>query len=376
MPTRRYREGSLYHDTTKGLWVGTVELGRTPEGRRIRRKVSARTRGEARTLLRDLVRDQRAGALTAETAAGPARKLPETIGEWLDFWTVEILPGTVAPSTERMYGETVADWIKPHVAEIPLADLAPEHVVAMMRALEERGLAASTQKKARTILRRALTIAERYGRVSRNVAALTDAPKQTGTKLDDSLDAGDVAQVLDAARGDRLEALAALVLTVGMRKAEALDLRWADLNLDAGAVTVHGTKTTASTRTVALPPFVVAALRRHHTRQLEERLAAPLWGDPELVFTTSIGTAIHPRNVTRWWHELTTRAGVGRRRFHASRHTAATLMLNNGVPLEVVSATLGHAGLAITADVYAKVRPDLQRTSADAMQSLFGGSGV
>jgi integrase len=76
--------------------------------------------------------------------------------------------------------------------------------------------------------------------------------------------------------------------------------------------------------------------------------------------------------VLRWWHDLTIAAGVGRRRFHASRHTAATLMLNNGVPLEVVSATLGHAGLAITADIYAKVRADLQRTAADVMQRVLG----
>jgi len=76
--------------------------------------------------------------------------------------------------------------------------------------------------------------------------------------------------------------------------------------------------------------------------------------------------------VLRWWHDLTMRAGVGRRRFHASRHTAATLMLNAGVPLEVVSETLGHAGLAITKDVYAKVRPQLQQQAADVMQTLLG----
>jgi integrase len=112
-------------------------------------------------------------------------------------------------------------------------------------------------------------------------------------------------------------------------------------------------------------------LRRHRTAQREERIAAKIWADSDLIFTTSIGTRIHRRNVLRWWHELTITVGVGRRRFHASRHTAATLMLNNGVALEVVSATLGHAGLAITSDVYAKVRPELQRTAADAMERLL-----
>jgi integrase len=257
---------------------------------------------------------------------------------------------------------------------VPLAKLGPEHVVSMMRSLEAKGLSPSTVRTARTILRRGLTIAERYRRVSRNAAALTDAPRHAESKLDDALDADEAAKVLRAAEGDRLEALAVLVLAVGMRQGEALDLRWSDVNLDAGTMKVAGTKTKASVRTVALPPFAIDALRRHRIAQLEERLAAPVWGDLDLVFTTTIGTRIHRRNALRWWHQLTIGAGVGRRRFHASRHSAATLMLNNGVPLEVVSATLGHAGLAITADVYAKVRPELQRTAADAMQNVLASA--
>ncbi len=266
----------------------------------------------------------------------------------------------------------VKDWVRPYVGKVPLEELSPEDVVAMMRSLERKGRSPTTQRKARTILRRSLTVAERYGRVPRNAAALTDAPKDRGSLLDDTMDASEAAKVLDAARGDRLEALAVVVLAVGLRQAEALGLRWGDLDLDAGVAAVAGTKSTASVRTVALPPFLVAALRRHRARQGEERLAAKVWGDPDLVFTTRVGTHIHRRNATRWWHELTIRAGVGRRRFHASRHTAATLMLNAGVPLEVVSKTLGHTGLAITADVYAKVRPELQRKAADAMEQLLG----
>jgi integrase len=137
---------------------------------------------------------------------------------------------------------------------------------------------------------------------------------------------------------------------------------------------VEQAKTDAGVRSIGLPAFVVEALRAHKSRQRVERLASDVWGDPQLVFASTVGTILERRNVLRWWHDLTIRAGVGRRRFHASRHTAATLMLNNGVPLEVVSKTLGHAGLAITADVYAKVRPELQRKAADTMDELFGAS--
>jgi integrase len=327
--------------------------------------MKARTKTALLEKMRDATHQRDEGTLVT----GPA----QTTGDWLDFWLTKILPGTVAASTERQYRETVRDWINPHVGKIPLAKLRPEHVVAMLRALEAKGLSTSTQRTARTILRRGLTVAERYGRVSRNAAALTDPPRHAESKLDDALDADEAAKVLGAAEGDRLEALALLVLAVGLRQGEALDLRWSDLDLEAGTVTVVKSKTGAGVRTVALPTFAVAALRDHRARQRNDRMAAPLWGDPDLVFTTTIGTRIHRRNVLRWWHDLTIRAGVGRRRFHASRHTAATLMLNNGVPLEVVSATLGHAGLAITADVYAKVRPKLQRTAADTMDAVLGG---
>jgi site-specific recombinase XerD len=93
--------------------------------------------------------------------------------------------------------------------------------------------------------------------------------------------------------------------------------------------------------------------------------------DPEFVLTTTIGTALDRRNVLCSWRDLTTRAGVGRLRFH-ERHTAATLMLNNGVPLEVVSKMLGHAGLAITADVYAEVGAKRQREATDARERVLG----
>jgi integrase len=178
--------------------------------------------------------------------------------------------------------------------------------------------------------------------------------------------------VLRAARDDRLEALAVLVLSVGLRQGEALRLRWDDIDLRAATLAIRQAKTEAGIRTIPLPRFVVSALKTDRTRQREERMASRAWIDPELVFTTTVGTQLDRRNVLRWWHDLTVRAGVGRRRFHATRHTAATLMLNNGVPLEVVSKILGHAGLAITADVYAKVRPELQRTAADAMEPVLG----
>jgi integrase len=205
------------------------------------------------------------------------------------------------------------------------------------------------------------------------VAALAAPPRRARARTDDALDADEAAAVLKAASGDRLEALAVLVLATGLRQGEALRLRWDDIDFDAATLTVREAKTPAGVRTIALPGIVTTALRDHRARQRLERLAAAQWDDPGVVFASDHGGTMHRTDALRYWWALTIRAGVGRRRFHASRHTAATLMLNNGVPLEVVSKTLGHAGLAITADVYAKVRPELQRTAATAMDRVLGG---
>lgn len=102
--------------------------------------------------------------------------------------------------------------------------------------------------------------------------------------------------------------------------------------------------------------------REHRRRQAAEQLAAgPLWQDNGHVFTNDDGRPLHPRVALTWWHRLTTDAGMGRRRFHAARHTTAVLLLDQGVPLEVVSAVLGHASLSITADIYARVTADAKR---------------
>ena len=93
--------------------------------------------------------------------------------------------------------------------------------------------------------------------------------------------------------------------------------------------------------------------------------------DSGYVFTTEVGTPIDPDNLHRSWRKMTTKAGLGPLRFHALRHSAATVALARGVPLEIISRQLGHAGYAITADVYAHVGQAAQRDAADAMQAAL-----
>jgi integrase len=356
------------------MWAAAVELD--PVGGRRRRKVLyARTKPE-------LLRKLRAAQDRVEEGR-PILSGRRTTGDFLAYWVSEILPGTVTDSTLQGYRHVVRRDITPYVGHVPLAQLGPEHVHVMMRALEQqRGLSPRTVAYARAVLRRALRLAERWDMVTRNAAALVDPPRQR-RRQPDHLALEDVRRILAAAPDDRLGALYVLLVTCGLRRGEALALLWEDVDLDSGVVHVRAglkriagqglvrdePKTARSRRLVPLPQVTVDLLRGHRRRSREDALARGRgWSGQDYVFTSVAGTPIDPSNLTGLWHQFCVTAGVGRVRLHALRHTAATVMLTHGVPLAVISKTLGHAGLAVTADIYADVVPELQRCAADAMQ--------
>lgn len=383
---RGHGEGSVYKRASDGFWCATVELGRKPDGTRHRKVVTAKTKAAAVAKARK-VREQHDAGL-------PVVDQRRTVAEYLDWWLATVLPGTVKPSTEQGYRTIVDCYITPHIGRRKLADLSPADVKGMLTAIAKAGKSARTQGYARAVLRRALRHAEQYGLVVRNVAAIVDGPKHAATKLDDALTAEQAAKILAVVHGgqvkdgkvtppDRLEALAVLVLRLGLRKGEALALRWENVDLDGAELTVGGTlrrdkalglvvdapKTERSNRTIPLVGGTAAALKEHKRRQAAERLAVgPLWTDSGHVFTTATGEPLDPSGVLRWWQRQTIAADLGKRRFHASRHTAATLLLDAGVPLEVVSAILGHASLSITADVYARVTSDAKRRALTLLE--------
>jgi integrase len=362
-PRRTRGEGSLYYDEATNFWIASLYVN----GKKVRRK--SRTRAGAVAKLNELKAVQSSGQAAPDMAM--------TVAQWLDLWVAGIERSDRAPSTKGNYSLTVKAHLKPHLGRHLLSRLSVRHVDAMLNKLEDDGMRPGTRGQVRTILSCALKEAMRQERVTRNIAALSTPPKPSDTRLDDALDADELQAVLAATKGDRLAGLAWLVLGTGLRKGEATALTWTDLDLDGEipTVSIRKAKTPSGVRQLALPVAVVEALRSHRARQAAERLAAgPAWEEPSLVFTTRKGGRMQDRWTLDWWHGLTERAGVGRRRFHASRHTAAIHMLNNGVRLEVVSHTLGHAGLSITADVYARVQLRNQAHAATVMDAVLTGT--
>lgn len=131
-------------------------------------------------------------------------------------------------------------------------------------------------------------------------------------------------------------------------------------------------KSARSRRTIRMRQIVIAALKTHRRRQLEERMAlGSAWQDSGLVFTSPIGTPMEPRNMTREFHRMLTAADVPRVRFHDLRHTAATLLLAQGVDPRTIMETLGHSQISLTLNTYTHVLPPLQAEAAAKLDEIL-----
>lgn len=249
-----------------------------------------------------------------------------------------------------------------------LTKLSVADVNALWASKRAAGYKPNSIRIMRTVLRSALHQAEREALLVRNVAALSDPPR-LGQPDGRSLTIAEAKVFLERARGDRLETLYALTLTLGLRRGEALGISWSDIDFDSGAVHVRrqlrrerapaevqvstgmrtqlvlrDLKTKRSRRTLHLTPALDTQLRSHRARQVTERLAAgPAWVESDLAFMTRTGTPLDPDNVGRYFQRLCKEAGLGHWTLHELRHSAASIMLAQGTPLWVVSEEIGRA---------------------------------
>jgi integrase len=376
-------EGSVYR--YRDGWAAQVRIG---QGRGARRKtVYGRTQGDVIEKLRTMQRQIDAGVVLR---AG--RSI--TVGAYLESWVRDVLPGSVRASTEASYETLVRMHLVPGLGSIALDKLTPTHVRAFLRAKAsevsvrtKRPLSPRTLQYLHAVLRLALEQARRDELVTRNVAMLVAAPRVSREEIR-PLTVVEARALFAAAVTDRLRPLWLVLVSLGLRRGEALALRWEDIDLDTGVVQIRRSlqrvrgklltvepKTERSRRALPLPAVLVDVLREHRRAQVAERLAAPAWVDPEMVFTTHVGTPLEPRNVLRSFHALCRRAGVREVRIHDLRHAAASFLLLQGVDMRVVMGTLGHSRQATTSDLYTHLLEPVQRDAADRMDALLRDVG-
>ena len=308
------------------------------------------------------------------------------VGRYLQDWLQSPQP-RLRPSTWRRYEQLLRLHALPTLGTLSLTRLEPRHVQRLYADCLALGLAPATVRQLHAVLRRALGQATKWGTVARNVVALVSPPRVKRHEIQ-PLSATQARTFLDAAQGDRFEALYILALTTGMRLGELLGLRWQDVDLAAEMLQVRHTllrlrdglqlrepKTARSRRRIALAPSAVDALRHHRGRQAAIRLQlGPVWEDHDVVFANEIGKPVEAGNLLRrsFW-PLLDKAEIPHIRFHDLRHTAATLLLQQGVHPKVVSELLGHSSIGLTLDIYSHVIPDMQQQAVAAIHTLLRG---
>jgi integrase len=389
-------EGSVYQRESDGRWCASVTL---PSGRR--KTVYGKTEREALRKRRELLAEIDAGR---PVPLGRTPTLGQYLTRWLDVRIAgEVEAGHLEASTADSYRQMVEGHILvTFLAKVKLNALMTDDIRQWQRerlkTTSARGklLSPRTVGLAQATLRRALNDAmadEQYG-LSRNVAALVRLPAGQSKPATPPSEE-DLAKVLAEMIADRYSALWFTMLAFGPRRGEALGMRWSLTDLDAATVKLRkqirrergaidpstgrrrgrlvekDLKTAESQATMSIPAALVEVLRVHRRDQIRERLAARVWVDEDLVFTTGVGTPLEPRNVNRAWDAVCKRAGVQGVRLHDLRHAAASLAFAAGASIKEVQSMLRHTRQATTSDLYVHVYEEVRRGTADRMDGVL-----
>lgn len=447
MGTRRPNRRSSIYLGKDGIWHGWVTVGTKADGSADRRHRKGRTEAEVTRKVRELERQRESGY-----ASKPGRvpTLAEWMAEYLDVLCERfVLSEKMAPRTLSDYRSKTGNWINPLLGKHRLDRLTPEHLDAAYAVMLRRGLSPSTVLKVHRILSRALRIAMRRGRISRNVATLLDAPSVASHEIE-PLTRAEARRILDVASSKRNGARWSVALALGIRQGEALGLRWSYVDLETGVIRAwfqiqrvpwrHGCndphacgerwhrrpckkdckqhrhlptcepdcarnghicykrpcpvdcgahadkcprragggvvfrqRKGKSKLTLQCPPPVLDLLREHRKRQSAERLrAGDAWTDHDLVFTTRHGGPIERTEDWRSWKNILRQAGVRDARVHDARHTAATLLIAQGVHIRVVQEVLGHTRVTTT-ERYTHVATLQMKDASERMSEALWG---
>ena len=301
------------------------------------------------------------------------------MGEWLAEWRESFLEASDRARVDQRPVPRADHAVTSSrsSARIALGQIRPSDVTRVLLTMERAGLAASTRRNTYAAMRAALDDAVADGLLAVNPVLRVRRPKATHQEAP-SLSPDEAKRLLRGADGLRYANVLRLILGTGLRRGEALALRWSDLRLDRSEASITGslvrrggelvvaeTKSQRSRRTVSLSPAMVRLLSEQRARQAAERLrAGNWWEETGFVFATEFGRPADPRNLLRATFLAAQKAELGSVSVHTLRHTYATTALLQGVPIHVVSRNLGHSSIAITADIYGHLTDEAAQSAA------------
>lgn len=375
--SRNPNNASTIYFGADGYWHGRVTIGVGDDGRPDRRHVRGKTRAVVTKKVRELERAREDGRVATVGQRW-------TVAQWLDYWLENISKPNVRHTTYSGYGVDVKVHLVPAIGSHKLRGLRPEHLEKLYVRMQQNGSKPATAQHVHRTVRAALAEAERRGYITSNPASIAKAPRVEDSDVE-PFTIDEVRQILEAAATlPRNSTRWALALAPGLRQGEALALRWSDVDLAAGSITIrrarqrpqytHGcgdvcgrrhagrcperinlrpetdeTKSRAGRRSIGLPEEVVALLRtQERTQQLERERAGQACVERGYVFANETGEPLNPRTDWDHWKRLLATAGIRDARLHDARHTAATVLLLLGVPDRAVMGIMGWSKADMT----------------------------
>jgi len=366
---RAQGEGSVYK-RKDGLWVAQVTI----QGKHVSKYFKMQS--EARIWLQS-TRTQIQDGLTL---AGAQTFLKDFLEHWLKSYASSVRPNTI-----RSYAGVIQYHILPALGNIKLKDLSIDRIQMFYNNETENGTSPRMVQYIHSVLRRSLNFALRWGLLVRNPALGAIRPKLLKTEMK-TLNGDQVRVFLSAAKGTRNEALFWIAVSTGLREGEILGLKWSDLDwktkrlqvkrqlqrLKGEGLVLTEPKSAAGKRLIILSSATLTVLQKHLNLQQEEKMfAGENWQENDLIFPSTLGTPLDPSNMSKDFKDTLKMARLPNIRFHDLRHTAASLMLLQGIHPKIVQERLGHSDISLTLNTYSHVIPTMQEEAAEKMDEIL-----
>jgi integrase len=314
-----------------------------------------------------------------------------TVGEYLQQWLADYAGLHCSPKTIESYRQIIKSHLVPELGNIRLVDLEARHLQSLFAKKRDSGLSARTVRYLYSLMSQVLRYAVKQGILSRNVAQNSEPPKVERRELS-TIRPEQIGIFLEAAKETPYYALFYLLLHTGLRRGEALALKWKNVDMGlaslgvqaylsvtqslgkvAGETYIREPKTSSGKRRVALPPSLTLVLQQHKASQQELfALLGKALTDEDYVFCREDGTPLDPSTVSHAFARVLREAGLPPMPLHGLRHSHATLLLQAGTHPRVVMERLGHSSIRVTLDTYSHVVGGLQESAAQRFDDFVG----
>ncbi|MCL4462726.1 MAG: site-specific integrase [Firmicutes bacterium] len=363
----------------KGKWKITVEAGKDPatgKRKRIIKRIEGR-RMDAQALMAQIVTELRQGTYIEQDNM--------SVEQWLNTWLHDYKKSSVRLTTWESYGMVIRLYLIPAVGALLLQDLRPDHLQKLYNEKQQNGFSARTIRYIHTIIHAALKQAVKNQLVFRNASEAVTLPKQEKSQVR-AMTIDEQAKFLQVIQGDRIAAAFIILLATGLRRGELLGLRWRNVDLTLGRISVeenlvrtntkslqyHPPKTKKSKGQMPLNKSAIDAFKEHRKAMLAEGNCSP----EKPVFCSLDGTPYTPRRFSYKFEVLRDKAKISKDiTVHSTRHTFATRLLEAGVSMKEAQELLRHENIATTADIYSHVSVEMKQAAVDKLdQHLQSGT--